>query len=141
MKVIEFEIFLIIFLNLEIFYYLSKLKRIQLIEKIDNNENAYFCKVSKSLPAFINGQKISRDDCIKIFKAIIANNDQSIDAYELYIKTGVFEYSFATFLCDLKVFEELKIFNIIEKPFLLIYNKGIKVNLSDSKLYNMIASE
>ena len=93
------------------------------------------------MPSFINGQKINRDDCIKIFKAIIANNDKSIDAYELYIKTGVFEYSFATFLCVLKVFEELKIFNIIEKPFLLIYNKGIKVNLSDSKLYNMITSE
>ena len=111
------------------------------IENMSEDENAYFCKLSKNLPSYLKGQKITREDCIKIFKAIIANNDQSIDKYELYIKTGVFEYSFATFLCVLKVFEELKIFNIIEKPFLLIYNKGIKVNLADSRLYNMIATE
>ncbi|MBR2029537.1 MAG: hypothetical protein IJ999_01365, partial [Clostridia bacterium] len=59
----------------------------------------------------------------------------------LYLKCGVFEYSYGTFLCVLKVFEELKIFNIIEKPFTLIYNRGIKVNLADSKLYKMIATE
>lgn len=112
----------------------------QAIQSASDDENAYFCKLSDNLPSYLKGQKITRDDCIKIFKAIIANNDKSIDAYELYLKTGVFQYSFATFLCILKVFEELKIFNIIEKPFVLIYNKGIKVNLSDSQLYNMIAT-
>lgn len=111
------------------------------IEKSVYNENAYYCNFSKQLPSFISGQNIDRDVCIKIFKAIIANNEENIDKYQLYLKCGVFEYSFATFLYVLKVFEELKIFNIIEKPFTLIYNKGIKVNLEDSQLYKMIASK
>ena len=111
------------------------------IEKVMADENVYYCNFSKQLPAFISGQNIGRDDCIKIFKAIIANNEENIDKYQLYLKCGVFEYSFATFLCVLKVFEELKIFNIIEKPFTLIYNKGIKVNLADSQLYKMIETK
>lgn len=111
------------------------------IEKSVCDENVYYCDFFKQLPSFISGQNIDRDVCIKIFKAIIANNESNIDKYQLYLKCGVFEYSFGTFLCVLKVFEELKIFNIIEKPFTLIYNKGIKVNLADSQLYRMIATE
>jgi len=111
------------------------------IEKFFYNDNAYFCKLSNQMPSFIFGQNIDRDACIKIFRAIIANNEENIDKYQLYLKCGVFEYSFGTFLCVLKVFEELKIFNIIEKPFTLIYNKGIKVNLADSQLYKMITTE
>ena len=113
----------------------------QKVEQVDFSENAFYCKLSDNVPAYISGQKIGRDACAKIFKAIVANNSQSIDAYELYIKCGVFEYTFGTFLYVLKVFEELKIFNIIEKPFTLIYNKGIKVNLADSQLFKMIATE
>ncbi len=113
----------------------------KLIEKSVCDENVYFCDFFKQLPSFISGQNIDRDVCIKIFKAIIANNESNIDKYQLYLKCGVFEYSFGMFLCVLKVFEELKIFNIIEKPFTLIYNKGIKVNLADSQLYKMIATE
>ncbi|MBE5748948.1 MAG: hypothetical protein E7344_04925 [Clostridiales bacterium] len=111
------------------------------IEKSVYNENVYCCNFLNQLPSFITGQNIDRDVCIKIFKAIIENNEENIDKYQLYLKCGVFEYSYGTFLCVLKVFEELKIFNIIEKPFTLIYNRGIKVNLADSKLYKMIATE
>jgi len=53
----------------------------------------------------------------------------------------VFEYTYGNFLYILKIFEELKIFTVIEKPFSLVYNKGIKVVLTDSRLFNMIASD
>ena len=43
------------------------------IEKEISDENSYFCKLSKGLPSYISGQKITRDDCIKIFKSILAN--------------------------------------------------------------------
>jgi hypothetical protein len=51
------------------------------IEKSVCDENVYYCDFFKQLPSFISGQNIDRDVCIKIFKAIIANNESNIDKY------------------------------------------------------------
>ena len=111
------------------------------IEKIESEENIFLCEEKSGIPAYLYGQKINRDDCAKVFRAVVRNLQQCIDIYDLYLKCGVFEYTYGNFLYILKIFEELKIFTVVEKPFSLVYNKGIKVVLTDSRLFNMIASK
>lgn len=111
------------------------------IEKIESGDNIFLCKQNNQVPSYLYAQKIDRELCIKIFKSILNNFNQCIDTYELYLKCGIFEHTYGTFLYVLKIFEELKIFTIIESPFSLVYNKGIKVVLSDSRLFNMIATD
>jgi len=112
------------------------------IERNLSDENVYYFDERLKTPTFLSGLQINRDTCVKIFRSIVQNlNMPGFSKYDLYIKSGVFEYTFGTFLCVFKIFEELKIFNVIEKPFEVIYNKGIKVNLEDSLLYRMVSTE
>lgn len=73
MKVIEFEIFLIIFLNLEIFYYLSKLKRIQLIEKIDKSDE--LMKIAENCSCYSEEEL---DDCHLLLSTLLKSVDFSL---------------------------------------------------------------
>lgn len=111
------------------------------IEGLCRQENVYYCSDGAEIPSYIKGQKVDRDACVRVFKAVLANMDNCTDSYELYLKSGVFEYAYGTFLYILKIFEELKIFEVREKPFCILYNKGVKVDLSSSRLFNMIATD
>lgn len=73
MKVIEFETFLIIFLFLEIFYYLSKLKRIQLIEKIDKSDELK--KIAENCSSY---SKEELDDCHLLLSTLLKSVDFSL---------------------------------------------------------------
>lgn len=73
MKVIEFETFLIIFLFLEIFYYLSKLKRIQLIEKIDKSDE--LIKIAENCSCYSEEEL---DDCHLLLSTLLKSVDFSL---------------------------------------------------------------
>ena len=102
-----------------------------------NNDNAFYFEKCVKTPSFVSGQKLNRDVCVKVYKSVLPNLNRCLSFYELYLKSGVFEVSFASFCFVLKIFEELKIFTVNENPFMLTQNKGVKVDLNTSKLYNI----
>ena len=104
-------------------------------------ENPLFCGDKAEVPAYLYGQKIDRNCCVRIFKAIVGNRAGCIDMNELYLRCGVFEYSIGTFEFVVKIFEELGIFKVYEEPFSVVYNKDVRTELAKSKLFNMIASD
>ena len=73
MKKIEFETFLIVFLCLEIIYYLSKLKRIQLIEKIDKSDELK--KIAENCSCY---SKEELDDCHLLLSTLLKSVDFSL---------------------------------------------------------------
>lgn len=111
------------------------------IESFPEGDNILFLENKAEVPSYLYGQKIGREACVRIFKAVLSNCAGSMDMNELYLKSGVFEYSFGTFRYVMKIFEELGIFSVYEKPFSVIYNRDVKTDLTKSKLFNMIASD
>lgn len=111
------------------------------IEKKRCGNNVMVCSEKNQTPAYLYGQKIDRSVCARIFRAISGNLDGCADAYELYLKCGVFEHTFGTFLYVLKIFQELNILELSEKPFKISIIKGVKVDLNNSHLFNMIAAQ
>ena len=73
MKIIEFEIFLTGFLLLEVFYYLLKIKRIQLIEKIDKSEELK--KIAENCSCY---SKEELDDCHLLLSTLLKSVDFSL---------------------------------------------------------------
>ncbi len=73
MKIIEFEIFLTGFLLLEVFYYLLKIKRIQLIEKIDNSDE--LMKIAENCSCY---SKEELDDCHLLLSTLLKSVDFSL---------------------------------------------------------------
>ena len=73
MKIIEFEIFLTGFLLLEVFYYLLKIKRIQLIEKIDKSDE--LMKIAENCSCY---SKEELDDCHLLLSTLLKSVDFSL---------------------------------------------------------------
>lgn len=73
MKIIEFEIFLTGFLLLEVFYYLLKIKRIQLIEKIDKSDELK--KIAENCSCY---SKEELDDCHLLLSTLLKSVDFSL---------------------------------------------------------------
>ncbi len=111
------------------------------IENYPFCESPLLCGDKAEIPAYLYGQKIDRNSCARIFKAVLRNISGCVDIDELYTKCGVFEYSIGTFEFVMKIFEELGIFTISYKPFSVVYNKDVKSDLMKSKLFNMIACD
>lgn len=110
---------------------------IPLFSEHQKSDNAFYFESYAKTPSFISGQKLNRDICVKVYKSVLPNLNRCLSFYELYLKSGVFEVSFASFCFVLKIFEELKIFTVNENPFMFTQNKGVKVDLNSSKLYNI----
>lgn len=69
-KIIDVETFLIVFLCLEIIYYLSKLKRIQLIEKIDRSDE--LMKIAENCSCYSEEEL---DDCHLLLSTLLKSVD------------------------------------------------------------------
>lgn len=72
-KIIDVETFLIVFLCLEIIYYLSKLKRIQLIEKIDKSDE--LMKIAENCSCYSEEEL---DDCHLLLSTLLKSVDFSL---------------------------------------------------------------
>ena len=72
-KIIDAETFLIVFLCLEIIYYLSKLKRIQLIEKIDKSDE--LMKIAENCSCYSEEEL---DDCRSLLSDLIKSVNCSL---------------------------------------------------------------
>lgn len=72
-KIIDVETFLIVFLCLEIIYYLSKLKRIQLIEKIDKSDE--LMKLAENCSCYSEEEL---DDCHLLLSTLLKSVDFSL---------------------------------------------------------------
>lgn len=70
MKIIEFGIFLTGFLLLEVFYYLSNIKRIQLIKKIDKSDELK--KIAENCSCY---SKEELDDCHLLLSTLLKSVD------------------------------------------------------------------
>lgn len=84
----------------------------------------------------------SRDTFGKIYKEITKFNGKSIyNVFDLYEKSNLqIQVSFFTFYTAMLVFNELGLINIIdEKDIIIKINKNVKVELSNSKIYQRIA--
>ena len=69
-KIIEFGIFLTGFLLLEVFYYLSNIKRIQLIKKIDKSDELK--KIAENCSCY---SKEELDDCHLLLSTLLKSVD------------------------------------------------------------------
>ena len=72
-KIIDIGTFLIVFLCLEIIYYLSKLKRIQLIEKIDKSDE--LMKIAENCSCYSEEEL---DDCHLLLSTLLKSVDFSL---------------------------------------------------------------
>jgi len=72
-KIIDVETFLIVFLCLEIIYYLSKLKRIQLIEKIDKSDE--LMEIAENCSCYSEEEL---DDCHLLLSTLLKSVDFSL---------------------------------------------------------------
>ena len=72
-KIIDVETFLIVFLCLEIIYYLSKLKRIQLIEKINKSDE--LMKIAENCSCYSEEEL---DDCHLLLSTLLKSVDFSL---------------------------------------------------------------
>lgn len=87
-----------------------------------------------------SGLDISRESFGRVFKALGAKSLKSVyNVFDLYDKCSLLNISFFTFYSAMLVFNELGLISVVNDGTLTIkINKGVKRELSESKIYNQL---